>query len=82
MARQNLLLSYFAVQKMAFTDLVLLSYVVLCVYAWRIPQFTDLVVFGDSWSDAGRLQYIIAHNGSMPPVGWTFSEVRNIFPQK
>lgn len=39
-------------------------------YAWNVEKFTNLVVFGDSWSDAGRLHYFISHNGSVPPVGW------------
>ena len=76
MVRTKLLLSCYAFDKMALFSFVLLSYVVVSVYAWNIPKFTDLVVFGDSWSDAGRLQYIIAHNGSLPPVGWTSTEVR------
>ncbi|GKZ35742.1 hypothetical protein AbraIFM66950_006495 [Aspergillus brasiliensis] len=39
-------------------------------YAWNIQNFTHLVAFGDSWSDAGRLHYFLSHNGSVPPVGW------------
>ncbi|OJJ77745.1 hypothetical protein ASPBRDRAFT_111870 [Aspergillus brasiliensis CBS 101740] len=41
-----------------------------CAYAWNVPNLTHLVVFGDSWSDAGRLHYFLSHNGSVPPVGW------------
>ncbi|KAH8598690.1 hypothetical protein B0O99DRAFT_697986 [Bisporella sp. PMI_857] len=33
-------------------------------YAWRLQNFTDLVVFGDSWTDNGRLNYVGSHNGS------------------
>jgi phospholipase/lecithinase/hemolysin len=61
---------------MVSAGFILLSLIVTSTYAWNIPNFTNLVVFGDSWSDAGWLNYIIAHNGSLPPVGWTNNEVR------
>jgi hypothetical protein len=61
---------------MALSSILLfLPYTIISIYAWNISKFTDLAVFGDSWSDAGRLEYITAHNGSLPPVGWTNSEV-------
>ncbi|KAG9002776.1 hypothetical protein FRB94_004723 [Tulasnella sp. JGI-2019a] len=34
------------------------------------PHITDLVTFGDSYTDEGRLGYFINHNGSAPPVGY------------
>ena len=47
-------------------------------YAWHIQSFTDLVVFGDSWTDDGRLNYIASHNGSVPPVGWVGDSVGSL----
>lgn len=32
-------------------------------------SFDNLVTFGDSYTDDGRLNYYISHNGSAPPVG-------------
>lgn len=60
---------------------MMLPYAIQCFflasssYAWNIRSFANLVVFGDSWSDAGRLNYITGHNGTLTPVGWTNSEV-------
>jgi hypothetical protein len=42
----------------------LFPYIIISIYVWNISNFTDFVVFGDSWSEAGRLEYSIAHNGS------------------
>lgn len=38
-------------------------------HAWPVAQFNRLLVFGDSYSDQGRLAYFAAHNGSAPPPG-------------
>lgn len=38
---------------------------------WNLTQFTDLVVFGNSYADESRWNYFASHNGSAPPVGWT-----------
>ncbi|KAI1003340.1 hypothetical protein K3495_g4868 [Podosphaera aphanis] len=35
-----------------------------------IPSFTNLVTFGDSYTDESRLSYFINNNGSAPPVGY------------
>ncbi|CAD6502281.1 BgTH12-02519 [Blumeria graminis f. sp. triticale] len=35
-----------------------------------IPSLTNLVVFGDSYTDESRLPYFINHNGTAPPTGF------------
>ncbi|CAK7215785.1 hypothetical protein SCUCBS95973_002595 [Sporothrix curviconia] len=37
--------------------------------------FDNLVVFGDSYSDDGRVSYYVAHNGSAPPPGTLQTQV-------
>ncbi|RPB16756.1 hypothetical protein P167DRAFT_556450 [Morchella conica CCBAS932] len=37
-------------------------------------KFKNLVVFGDSYTDEGRLGYFFSHNGSAPPVGYVQQE--------
>ncbi|EYE91353.1 SGNH/GDSL hydrolase family protein [Aspergillus ruber CBS 135680] len=38
--------------------------------AWNLEKFTNLVVFGNSYTDESRWDYFASHNGSAPPVGW------------
>ncbi|KAI5849813.1 GDSL lipase/acylhydrolase family protein [Tricharina praecox] len=33
-------------------------------------NFKTHIAFGDSYTDESRLSYLIAHNGTNPPVGW------------
>lgn len=35
-----------------------------------IPSFTNLVAFGDSYTDESRLSYFITHGGEAPPTGY------------
>ena len=43
--------------------------------SWNLDQFTNLVTFGDSYTDEQRLGYFGSHNGSAPPPGTVFNEV-------
>lgn len=36
---------------------------------YRPAKIDNLIVFGDSYSDEGRLAYFFAHNNTAPPVG-------------
>lgn len=38
-------------------------------------EFTDLVTFGDSYTDEGRLAWFEAHNGTAPPPGTYFPPI-------
>lgn len=40
------------------------------VAGWDLKNFSDLVVFGNSYADESRWDYFASHNGSAPPVGW------------
>ncbi|KAG8854803.1 hypothetical protein FRB96_007332 [Tulasnella sp. 330] len=52
----------------AFATLPLVS---LALGSASFPSIiTDLVAFGDSYTDEGRLSYITSHNGTLPPVGY------------
>lgn len=42
---------------------------------WQAQSFSNLVVFGDSFSDESRLTYFFAHNYSLPPAGTVMPEV-------
>ncbi|KAL2005065.1 hypothetical protein VTN00DRAFT_2915 [Thermoascus crustaceus] len=37
--------------------------------AWNVRKFTNLITFGDSYTDENRLGYFLEHNGQAPPVG-------------
>ncbi|KAF2746340.1 carbohydrate esterase family 16 protein [Sporormia fimetaria CBS 119925] len=37
---------------------------------WKPQSVKNLVTFGDSFTDEGRLGYFINNKGSAPPVGW------------
>ena len=41
------------------------------------PSFDNLVTFGDSYTDSGRLGYYIGHNGTGPPPG-VYPTVSNV----
>jgi len=43
--------------------------------AWSLTDFKSLVLFGDSFTDEGRLGYIISHNLTLPPIGYFPPEV-------
>lgn len=36
---------------------------------WSASHFHSFVTFGDSYTDEGRLSYLIANNGTFPPIG-------------
>lgn len=40
------------------------------VAGWSLSNFSDLVVFGNSYADESRWDYFVNHNASAPPVGW------------
>lgn len=50
--------------------------------SWDLKNFTSLVAFGDSYTDDSRLNYISAHNGSLPPVGYDNPVVSPPFPRR
>ncbi|PWY75035.1 GDSL lipase/acylhydrolase family protein [Aspergillus heteromorphus CBS 117.55] len=37
---------------------------------WGPSRFSNLVTFGDSYTDDTRFEYFYTHDGSAPPVGW------------
>ncbi|KAH8817365.1 hypothetical protein F5884DRAFT_874362 [Xylogone sp. PMI_703] len=44
---------------------------------WKLRKFENLITFGDSYTDEGRLGYFWGHNGNAVPIGTVlpFSEV-------
>lgn len=54
---------------MWFTLLLALSATPVLTGACGPSSFDNLVTFGDSYTDDGRLGYYISHNGSAPPAG-------------
>lgn len=42
---------------------------------WHVGKFSNLVVFGDSYSDESRLTYYFAHNYTLPPAGTVSPQV-------
>ena len=44
---------------------------------WNVDNFDSLVTFGDSYTDEGRLGYIIQQNFTLPPVGTYLPEGLN-----
>jgi len=38
-------------------------------FPWSASHFDSFVTFGDSYTDEGRLSYLIANNGTLPPIG-------------
>lgn len=53
---------------MLFKTLPLVTLIV-GIQAVRSPRVKNLIVFGDSYTDEGRLSYFINHGGDAPPVG-------------
>ena len=43
--------------------------------SWTLDQFTNLLTFGDSYTDENRLGYFGSHNGMAPPPGTVLPEV-------
>ncbi|KAK5169906.1 uncharacterized protein LTR77_005884 [Saxophila tyrrhenica] len=41
---------------------------------WRLSTSNRLVTFGDSYTDESRLQYMIDHDGKVPPLGTQLPE--------
>jgi len=50
--------------------LLVATYVIVSLASNASFTFTNLVVFGDSYSDESRLAYFQTHNGSAPPPGF------------
>lgn len=46
------------------------------VACWDLANFSNLVVFGNSYADESRWRYFANHNGSAPPVDWDEPMVR------
>ena len=44
---------------------------------WNLDNFDSLVTFGDSYTDEGRLGYIIQQNFTLPPAGTYLPEGLN-----
>jgi len=42
--------------------------------AWYLERFTNLLTFGDSYTDENRLAYFITHQGNGPPPGTVLPE--------
>ena len=42
---------------------------------WTIEQFSNLLTFGDSYTDENRLNYFILNNGTAPPAGTFLPQV-------
>lgn len=40
------------------------------VASWDLANFSNLVVFGNSYADESRWAYFTSHDGSAPPVEW------------
>jgi phospholipase/lecithinase/hemolysin len=41
-----------------------------------LRKLENLVTFGDSWTDSGRMSYFIAHKGEAPPAGVPVPEIK------
>lgn len=54
---------------MRFSLLLAVSATPVIAGAGGAKSFENLVTFGDSYTDNGRLSFYISHNGSAPPVG-------------
>ncbi|KAI9374599.1 hypothetical protein BJX61DRAFT_532241 [Aspergillus egyptiacus] len=44
---------------------------------WGPRPWKSLVTFGNSYTDEGRVEYFLNHNGDSPPVGWDQPVGRN-----
>ena len=43
--------------------------------SWDLEKFSNLVTFGDSYTDENNLNYFFMHNGTTPPPGTFLPEV-------